>query len=120
MPELDLEAELRDLGATLDVADDDTLAMRVVAILDRSTSPAPVVVRSRRRLAAAVVAIAVAGASALAAPAVADWLRQRIGGVEVRRVPTTVSPSLPTTLELGRPTTLRDAETEAGFAIKRL
>ena len=120
MSELDLEAGLRDLGTHLDVSEDDTLAVRVVAALERSSSRPPVVVRRRRRLAAAVAAIAVTGAGALAAPAVADWLHERIGGVEVQRVPTTVSPSLTTTLDLGRPVSLRAAEAEAGFPIKQL
>lgn len=115
MSERELGRELLDLGNHLDVPGDDMLAVRVVAAIERSAVAAPVVVRRRRRLAATT-----AGASALAAPAVADWLQERIGGVEVRRVPTTVAPSLATALDLGRPVSLREAEAEAGFPIKQL
>ena len=117
--DLDLGAGLRDVAAHLDVADVPDLGARVAAQIDAAGLRPPVVQRRVRRAVIALVAVVIGGASATAAPAVADWLRQRVGGVEIRRDETPV-PAPNTESDLGRRTTLAEAQRAAPFPVRKL
>lgn len=105
---IDLEGDLVDLGAALDVPADEHLATRVRAAIAQPPSP------MRRRLVVALVALVLGGGGIAAAPVVADWLG--VGGVEVKRAPPRTTLTTPDTpLDLGQRTTLPQARRDAGF-----
>lgn len=124
-PGLDLDRELgealRDLAAHVDAGDVPDLGARVAAQIDAAHLRPPVVQRRIRRVVIAVAAVVLGGASVTAAPAVADWLRERVGGIEIRRDPAPAPPpSAATESALGRRTTLAGAQRAAPFRVRRL
>lgn len=117
----ELGIRLRELGDHLDVGDAPSLAAGVVERIDAQRLRAPVVRRRNRRLLVAALAVVVGGTSVAAGPAVADWLRLRVGGVEVRRDATTGTTAVAgATLDLGRQVTLEQARGAAAFPIRTL
>jgi hypothetical protein len=120
----EVDAALRALVADVDAAifdvDDATFSARIVATIDRSTVPTPAVRRGRRRRAIAIAIIGVLVGGGVATPAVADWVRMRIGGVEIQRRDVPAGSRLGSGLELGRRVTLAEARQEVPFVVRRI
>ncbi|HEX7166256.1 MAG TPA: hypothetical protein VF230_04670 [Acidimicrobiales bacterium] len=117
----DVGRVIAELADHLDLRDDPTLADRVVAAIDVDRVDAPAVRGRRRRTFAAALALAFAGLGVTAGPAIADWLRVRIGGVEVERAERPEAPGdLGVGLDLGRRVHLGDGDGGFTFAPRTL
>ena len=121
----DLGADLQDVGRHLAVVEDPGLPARVAAaVAAGSHRDRPI--RRRRRAILAATALAIAGTGWIAAPAVAEWWRTRVGGIEIRRTPdrppaTSPLPAdLGTALSLGHRTTLAELEANGDLPVRRL
>lgn len=109
----DLERRLLDLCGHLDAPDVDLsplVARRIATGVPAAGS------RVSRRVAALVVALASVTGAAIAGPAVADWLSDRIGGVEVRREPPP-APLRTGPLRLGEEVTASEAKARTGLSV---
>lgn len=113
----DLGPELRDLGRHLEVGDDDTFSRRVTAAV-RQTDPLRRRPTVRKRWIAAAGAVA-ALAAGLGAPAVAEWLSVRVGGVDVRNEPAPLI-RLGQELDLGVQVDVAEAAAAASVPLRRL
>jgi len=124
MPEIELERALRDLGPNYPYPPTPNLSSRVRLRITAQPVAQPrrlELWRDPRRLAlVAAVLLVLLGAAALANPATRDAIAHffHVRGVIVNRVPSP-APSLssPTSLDLGRPTTMDLAQSTVKFAI---
>lgn len=121
----DLEADLQDVGRHLVIVEDPGLPARVVAALAAGSHRDRPIRRHRRAIVAAT-ALAIASTGWMAAPAVAEWWRARVGGIEIRRTPDeppATSPSssdLGAALNLGYRTTLAELEANGELRVRTL
>jgi hypothetical protein len=121
----DLEADLQDVSRHLAIVEDPGLPARVSAALAAEPHGARPIRRHRRAILAAA-AVAIVGTGWTAAPALAEWWRTRVGGIEIRRTPdrppATSPPSadLGAALGLGRRTTLAELRAAGGLGLRKL
>jgi hypothetical protein len=127
--ELDLDAALADLGASLRFPPTPDLAAAVTARLEQAEGPAPALPRPRprrwRRLAlAAMAAVLLAAAVLVASPGTREAVARRLGlrgvGIELGGTPPTTATTRPgdrLDLGLGERVTLAEARGRVGFPV---